>query len=137
MKTTDSRKKELQKNRKIIGERIKLLRERYGYGRTALSRELGLPQNSIGQYERGETAPQSLTLVKLAEKFNTSVDYIVGYTEDPAPVDAREINVEDLLDKAWIYKGVRLTESEKEELYKMIRIGLNLVNQSRTPFDRF
>lgn len=137
MDIKEMKKKQLQKSRKLIGERIKLMRERYGHERTKLSVEIGLPPNSIGQYERGESAPQPLTLVKLAEKFNTSVDYLVGNTDDPTPVDAREISLDDLLDKAWTYKGVRLTDREKDELYKMLKIGLNLVNESRNPFDKF
>lgn len=131
MDAKELKKKQLKDNRKKIGQQIKFLREKHGYDRTVLSVEVGLPPNSIGQYERGETAPQPLTLIKLAEKFNTSVDFIVGHTDDPTPLDAEEIDMEKLVEKEWTYKGLKLTDAEKQELFKMLKVGLNLLKSNK------
>lgn len=61
--------------------RLRKLRERRGMNRKALGERCGLSKNIVGQYERGEKEPVLSTAVKLAEIFDTSVDFLAGLTE--------------------------------------------------------
>lgn len=40
-------------------------------------------QNSISRYENGEREADYETLIKFADYFGTSIDYLLGRTDDP------------------------------------------------------
>ena len=42
----------------------------------------GITQQQISSYEKGETLPSILTLVKLADLYDVSLDYLVGRCEN-------------------------------------------------------
>ena len=44
-----------------------------------------MSQNTYSQYEIGTTRFPLDVVVKLAEYYNVSMDYLVGLTDDPAP----------------------------------------------------
>ena len=62
----------------IIGEKIKELREEEDITQRELSKIIGASSESISQYERGQQTPKPQTLIKLADHFNVSIDYIFG-----------------------------------------------------------
>lgn len=45
--------------------------------------ELHTTQNTISRYETGEREPGIEELIKIADFFNISVDYLLGRTDDP------------------------------------------------------
>ena len=70
----------------IIGERIRILRERRGMSQAALARALGASINAINYIEGGSTrAPHIDRLIAIADLFDVSLDYLVGRTDDPSP----------------------------------------------------
>lgn len=66
---------------------LKLLRREFNVSQQKLADAIGMSQQSINQYENHDTEPDLLTLSKMAEYFNTSIDYIVGYTDIKDPFD--------------------------------------------------
>ena len=64
-------------------ERLRKLRERNRLKRCALSECCGLDRNAIGRLERGEIEPTRRTLEGLADRFDVSVDYLLGRTDWP------------------------------------------------------
>jgi len=52
-----------------------------------LAEKLGVSQQTISKYERGTREPDNETLVKLAEIFNCSIDYLLGKTDIRNPYD--------------------------------------------------
>lgn len=60
---------------------LKLLRQEKKISQQKLADALGLSQQSINHYENHKIEPDIGTLIKLADFFDTSVDYIVGHTE--------------------------------------------------------
>jgi|SRR5690625_78277 len=62
---------------KQFGLRLENLREKYGYTKKELSLKLGFTPNVYGSYEREERRPSLETLVKLAEIYNVSLDYLI------------------------------------------------------------
>ncbi|MCC7449627.1 MAG: helix-turn-helix transcriptional regulator [Anaerolineae bacterium] len=67
-----------------IGERIRSLRKTRGYTQVELSNRSGLTQGQISKYERYAEAPAE-ALLKIAEALDTSIDYLIGRTEDSSP----------------------------------------------------
>ena len=67
----------------IAANRMRGLRESIGISQNKLSKELGVGQSSINRYESGEASPPYELLVKLADYYDVSLDYILGRTDEP------------------------------------------------------
>ena len=63
-------------------ERLKRLREGKNMTQVRLAIELGVSQETISGYEIGKAVPPADMLIKLANVLDTSVDYILGRTDD-------------------------------------------------------
>ena len=50
-----------------------------------LSVELGVSKETINQYIKGTIKPRLEMLIAMSKVLNTSVDYILGLTDNPAP----------------------------------------------------
>jgi transcriptional regulator with XRE-family HTH domain len=59
---------------------IKLLRDERGVSQQKLADEIGSSQQSINGYENRDNEPDIATLIKIADYFETSVDYVVAHT---------------------------------------------------------
>lgn len=62
-------------------QNLKLLRTKNNISQQQLADIIGVTQQSINKYENHKIEPDIQTLIKLAEYFNTSVDYLVGHTD--------------------------------------------------------
>lgn len=69
----------------IIGERIHQLRRTKHLTQEALAADVEVDQSRISDYERSKENPTAPTLEKLAKALDTSVDYLLGLTDDPTP----------------------------------------------------
>ena len=63
--------------------RLKQLRQKRGISQLKLAMDLGMNQNSISRYESGEREADYQTLIRLADYFNVSIDYLLERTENP------------------------------------------------------
>lgn len=62
-------------------ENLKVLRKQHNLSQQKLADILHISQQSVYKYENDITSPDLETLIKMADFFNTSVDYIIGHTE--------------------------------------------------------
>lgn len=62
-------------------KRIAELRKEKKISQEELSKKIGVHQNVIGRYERGEAKPSIEVATAIADAFNVSLDYLVGKTE--------------------------------------------------------
>ncbi len=62
---------------KDFGRRLENLREKSGYTKREISHILGYTPNVYGAYEREDRRPTMETMVKLADIFNVSLDYLI------------------------------------------------------------
>lgn len=62
---------------------MRKLMEKKNIVQTELAEYLGKSRQSISYYCDGSSSPDWETLVKIADYFNTSTDYLLGRTEDP------------------------------------------------------
>ena len=58
--------------------RIKQLREEFGFSQNELAEKLGGAPSSIAMYEKGDRKPSLEVLIKLSDIFNCSIDYLLG-----------------------------------------------------------
>lgn len=63
--------------------KLKELRKAKGISQLKLAMDLGMNQNSISRYENGERQADYETLIKFADYFDVSIDYLLGRTENP------------------------------------------------------
>lgn len=63
--------------------RLKELREQKGLSQLKLAMDLSMNQNSISRYETGAREADYQTLIKFADYFNVSIDYLLERTNNP------------------------------------------------------
>lgn len=68
---------------KIIAERLRALRENLNISQAKLAEEIGITQVSVNRYETAKVTPPAETLLWYADRFDVSLDYIFGRTENP------------------------------------------------------
>ena len=61
--------------------RLKELRKKKRISQLKLALELNINQNSISRYENMERDPDYATLIKFADYFDVSLDYLLGRTD--------------------------------------------------------
>jgi len=67
----------------MIAERLLGLRQNMKLTQQKLSKLLAISQTAINRYEHGETAINANALLKYADFFDVSADYILGRCDDP------------------------------------------------------
>lgn len=63
--------------------RIRELREDRDMNQTQVAKILRMSQTGYSKYETGENDVPTDILIKLARYYNTSVDYLLGETDNP------------------------------------------------------
>ena len=66
----------------MLYKRIRDLREDKDLTQTQIAKILGMSQTGYSKYETGENDLPSSILIKLADFYNVSVDYILNRTDD-------------------------------------------------------
>lgn len=64
--------------------KLKELRKKRGITQLKLSLELNMTQNTISRYENGEREAGYNELIKIADYFDVSIDYLLGRTDNPS-----------------------------------------------------
>ena len=64
------------------------LRIKHNYSQKRLALEIGVTPQCIDQYENHDVMPSVKILMRIADLFNTSIDYIVGRSSIDRPIDA-------------------------------------------------
>ena len=63
--------------------RLKELRTGRGYTQISLQMQTGIEQALLSKFENGERIPPTETLIRLADFYNVSIDYILCRTDKP------------------------------------------------------
>lgn len=68
-------------------QRIRDLREDHDLTQTQMGEILSCSQRVYSNYERGEIDLPTATLIKLADYYNVSTDYLLNRTDNPKMVE--------------------------------------------------
>ncbi len=63
--------------------RLKELRKKKHLSQLKMAMDLHMNQNSISRYENMERQADYATLIKIADYFDVSIDYLLGRTDNP------------------------------------------------------
>lgn len=95
-------------------ENLKALRESAAVSQKQLADAIGVSQQSINKYENHNIEPDIGTLIRIADYFDTSVDYLVGHTAIRRKIEyatAYELNEEEA---KVVDEFRKLTKKQKE-----------------------
>ena len=92
-----------------IGNRIRELREDKDLRQIDVSHAPGIDQKTLSNYETGKTNPDSYSILKLADFFQVSTDYLLGCTN---------LNIKSNTD---VFRMLEKIENEIRELKKFIQ----------------
>lgn len=98
---------------------LKALRKQHNLSQQKLADMLHVSQQSIYKYENDITSPDIETLMRMADFFNTSVDYLIEYTNIPhkiEPVEDTMLNEEEVL----LIKNYRKLSPNRRKLIRQI-----------------
>lgn len=87
----------------MLGENIRRLRQERGLRQEELGRRVGASKQSVSNWENGNIAPSIDLLLRLADFFGVSTDYLLGREDqrrlDAAGLtDAQATHVQQLID---------------------------------------
>ena len=86
-------------------QRLKDLREQKELTQVKLAKVLNMTSSTISKYERGDLEPNNDTIIKIADFFNVSVDYLLGRNGEIQTIAAH-------------HNGDEWTEEELKEIEK-------------------
>ena len=98
-----------------------------GYSQQEMADFLGISRVSYARYENGDRQPDNATLMRLADYFNVSVDYLLGRTPYKRPTDDpdliwgygtldRDLTPDELEQvKSYVEMMVKAHDSEKKD----------------------
>ena len=66
---------------------LKQIRNSKNLLQTKVAMDLSITQETVSSYETGRVLPSSDMLIRLADYYNTSVDYLLGRTKYDMPID--------------------------------------------------
>lgn len=118
-------------------KRIREEREKMSYTLQQLADILGIAQNTLHNYEHSKRFPNVEMLIKLADIFNCSIDYLVGRTDIRDPDGPSKVvninNVEMHISKECLSQ---LTPNDVRRIVELIEnVGFDLnkiINDKRT-----
>lgn len=92
----------------MIAKKLKLLRERKGISQIELAEKLNIQQGSYSNYERGRRTPDIDALIRIANYYKVSTDYLLGQEKEN---ESKLSKLERELD-----------QKEKEKLYDIVKV---------------
>ncbi|NOG26599.1 helix-turn-helix domain-containing protein [Lysinibacillus fusiformis] len=111
------------------GEILKKLRIERGLSQKELTDRLAINRSTYARYETSSTQPDFDTLKLLAEFFNVTTDYLLGNTNNPAPLSQQEKDEAEFQAFAnnptlqkWYKELPKSKEEDLEKLRKMWEI---------------
>lgn len=102
-----------------FSQRFKHLREKKGWTQDEVAEKLGVSRPTIAGYESEEKGriPREETLHKIADLFGVSLDYLLGRTDDPTPVNEKDNISRKIADEPIVQFLMRSKEEMSPEAF--------------------
>jgi len=114
----------------IFAKRIKQLREENGDSQESLAVIFNYSKQAISNWEVSGKVPRSKVLEKLAERYETTSDYLLGFTDDPHSIrpsnkSKKPKDLKRILEQHDImFDGVPIDEDAKKEIMHIVEFEL-------------
>lgn len=96
-----------------FGERLKELRQNAGLTQKQLADKIWVTKASISYYEQSERNPSPEVLMKLANAFHVTTDYLLGIENKQHYIDVSDLLPEDI---EFIHHTITLLKKKNEGL---------------------
>ena len=113
-----------------LKERLELLRTEKGITQKNLSCKIYVSQESISAYESGKHLPTLDVLIKLADYFGVSTDYLLGRDDRKTRVSEKDL---DPFEKSLISNFRKLNELDKELAVKLLSETVSFFERRKKP----
>lgn len=97
-------------------ENLKVLRSEFAITQKQLADVIGVSQQSINKYENHNIEPDIETLKRIADYFDTSIDYLVGYSGERHKSSVSTTQEISYQERYLIRKYRTLTQKEKQSI---------------------
>lgn len=119
----------------MFGSRLKQIREEKGISQIDMAKLFSIANTTISQWESGKRNPDHDTLIKIADYFKVSVDWLLGLTDyrcsaDMVKENATPYYTDPMLDDL-LKKVPDLTNEEKESLAEHMQFALKQIEKER------
>lgn len=104
---------------------LRLLRDEKGISQQVLADAIGLSQPSVNKYENHNIEPDIETLRRLADYFDTSVDFIIGHTDVRRKIEKTSPHNLNESEAALIRDFRALSPAQKSCILTTVRTFLN------------
>lgn len=104
----------------LLSERIRELREQKNISQKQLADIMHISQSSISEYESGNQQPPLEMIVKLADFFDVSTDYLLGQTNIAISMNRLKEKISTRVGEIPLDKLFSLKDNEKEIIALMI-----------------
>lgn len=78
---------------------LKKLREEHNMSQSKLAKAIGVAQSTVGMWESGKNNPEYATLLKIADIFGVSIDYLTGNDNTATHTENNDKTKKDLTSK--------------------------------------
>ena len=68
-----------------VSESLRRFRKQFNLSQGDVASTLGMMQQSYFRYESGKTSPRAEDIIKLADAYNVTTDYLLGRSDEPCP----------------------------------------------------
>lgn len=87
-----------------LKENLRFLRKKAGLTQAELAKKLHIKQYNVSDYEIGRIEPSIPMLIKFADYYKVSVDYLIGHREKVEKTQATESDINAYVDEMRIDK---------------------------------
>lgn len=115
----------------MILSRLTALRKQKKWSLQDVADQLGIAKSTYAGYESGYRRPSLEAMKLMADLFDTSIDYLIGRTDDPAVFTASPDVVEITENEAeqWSIDGIPLSSEEVRQFIAFIRAKRAIENE--------
>ncbi|WP_243156829.1 helix-turn-helix domain-containing protein [Clostridium beijerinckii] len=100
----------------LFGDILKELRENQSMTQNDLAELLNVSRQSVGGYENNTTEPPTDIVVKIADIFNVTCDFLLGRTNEKYSLNLLSIEDNELLSKFYEDRDILLKLYENKDM---------------------
>ena len=97
-------------------QHLKELRESLGMTQAEFGKSVGIAKSTYNNYETGIREPKSDFWIAIATKYGVTIDYLMGYSDDPHRTSVIQNNASSAQDEALLELFHQLNEEGREKL---------------------
>lgn len=105
----------------MIGDILKQLREQTNKTQEETAKALGIKRSAYSHFENNRNNPDNETLVKMANYFDVSTDYLLGRSTPDRKYIEQETDLDKAIDESRSFDGKPISDHDREVVKKILR----------------